>query len=81
MASLEKGIRGNLGLHEDQSSPTLQTFQQGAQGVLTGLIGGAGIIDDPRAGAVMLSPKKTGKGSTTKRYAPAGWAIRTVLSR
>lgn len=72
VASLEKGIRGNLGLHEDQSSPTLQTFQQGAQGVLTGLIGGAGIIDDPRAGAVVYAPEENWKGQYNQTLC-SGW--------
>ncbi len=58
VSTLSKDLRTLLRLSENSSSEALQTFEQKGNVTVEGLIGGAGILDDPRAAAVVYAPNE-----------------------
>ncbi len=70
--SLSKDIRKRLNLSEEGPAPTaLKTFEEKSKDRV-GLIGDAGILDDPRASAVVYASDEYWKGQLNETFC-SGW--------
>lgn len=70
---VSRTIRKDITMPDGWPSPALDKLQRKAEAIVGGLIGGAGVLDDPRAAAIVYAPEDYWTGQSYNKTLCSGW--------